>query len=67
LASSQIFEKLDFAFNPQKLHHEGKLNLKKMHSSANHKYIIEGEVGKRETKGLLVIFFWLCILQTYIL
>ncbi len=43
------------------------MNLEKVQSSADHKYIIEGEVGKRETKGLLVIFFWLCILQTYIL
>jgi hypothetical protein len=77
LASSQFLKNLrtwfclceGFAFNPQKLHHEGKMNVEKMQSSANHKYIIEGEVEKEKQKAwiLLVIFFWLCILQTYIL
>jgi hypothetical protein len=40
-----------------------------MKSSAIHRYIIEGEVEKEKQKAwlLLVIFFWLCILQTYIL
>ncbi len=42
---------LDFAFNPQKLHHEGKMNLEKVQSSANHKYIIEGEVEKEKQKA----------------